>query len=387
MLIIKHFCNLVTKFYTMQKTLVFFFFGCVFAFVSCKQTPKKENVSPKTTSTTKYAKGFEIQQDGNNKKLIIKSPYPNATETFEYIFSTDETPNTIQIPIQKLVVTSTTHIPMLELLNEETSLVGFPHTKYVSSTKTRKLIDNGSIKEIGQEANLNTEVLLDLQPNIVVGFSMQKINKSLNFIEQNGIPVILNGDWLEETPLGRAEWIKVFGLLFNKDQQADSLFKTIEQDYLSAKELAKKATLKPTVLSGAIMQKNSWNLPAGKSFVAQFLKDANCNYLWKNTKGKGSLQVSFESVLDKAQNTDYWIAPGYFTSKKQMLQNNKNYQQFLAFKNNKIFTPNTKKGATGGTIYFELAPTCPNLVLRDLISIFHPNLLPNYKPVFFEKMK
>lgn len=387
MLIRKHFCNLVAKFYTMQKTLVFFFFGCVFAFVSCKQTPKKENVSPKTTSTTKYAKGFEIQQDGKNKKLIIKSPYPNATETFEYIFSTDETPNTIQIPVQKLVVTSTTHIPMLELLNEETSLVGFPHTKYVSSTKTRKLIDNGSIKEIGQEANLNTEVLLDLQPNLVIGFSMQKTNKSLNFIEQNGIPVILNGDWLEETPLGRAEWIKVFGLLFDKEQQADSIFKTIEKNYIAAKQLVNKNTSKPTVLSGAIMQKDIWSLPAGESFVAQYLKDANCNYLWKDTQGKGSLQLSFESVLEKGQNAEFWIAPGYFTTKEQMLQGNKNYQQFLAFKNNNIFTPSLKKGVTGGIIYYELAPSRPDLVLKDLISILHPNLLNDHKLVFFEEMK
>lgn len=371
----------------MQKTIFFFFFGCLLAFTSCKQTAKKEDVKPKTSNTIKYAKGFDIQKIGSDIKLIIKNPYPNATKTFEYILSSDKKPNTIQIPIKKLVVTSTTHIPMVELLNAENSLVGFPHTKYVSSEKTRKLIDNGHIKEIGQEANLNTEILLDLQPNIVVGFSMQKTNKSLNFIEKNGIPVLLNGDWLEETPLGRAEWIKFFGVLFNKEKEADSIFKSIENDYLTAKKVAQKATSNPTVLSGAIMQKDVWSLPAGESFVAQFLKDANCNYLWKESKGKGSLQLSFETVLDKAQNADFWIAPGYFSSKKQMLQSNRHYKQFTAFAKNKIYTPNLKKGKTGGAIYFELAPTRPDLVLKDLIKIVHPNLLLDYKPVFFEKME
>ncbi|TYP99190.1 iron complex transport system substrate-binding protein [Tenacibaculum adriaticum] len=370
-----------------MKNRLYFFFGCLFVLVSCKQTPKKEVVTTQTESLVKYAKGFDIQRIGNKTKLIVKNPYLDADETFEYLFSSDDEKGSIKTPVEKLVVTSTTHIPMLELLGGETSLVGFPHPKYVSSVKTRKLIDAGNIKEIGQEANLNTEVLLDLQPELVVAFSMQKTNKSLSLIEQNGIPVLLNGDWLEETPLGRAEWIKFFGVLFNKEQQADSIFKSIEKSYLEAKKIAQKATIKPTVLSGAIMSKDIWNLPAGGSFVAQFLKDANTNYLWKDTEGKGSLSLSFESVLDKAQNADFWIAPGYFNTKEEMHNNNQHYTQFAAFKNDHIYTPNLKKGATGGVVYFELAPTRPDLVLKDIIKITHPELLSNYELSFFEKMK
>lgn len=370
----------------MKNRFFLFLIGCFFTFISCKQNTKNQQVTFETSNKIKYAKGFDIQKLNNQTKLIIKNPYLNASETFEYVFSSKKEKNTIKTPIKKLVVTSTTHIPMLELLQVETSLVGFPHTRYISSEKTRKLIDKGNIKEIGQEANLNTEIVLDLQPDIVVGFSMQKTNKSLNFIEKNGIPVILNGDWLEETPLGRAEWIKFFGVLFNKEKRADSIFNVIEKNYISAKKIAQKAIEKPTVLSGAIMQKDIWSLPAGESFVAQFLNDANTNYLWKNTKGKGGLQLSFESVLDKGKNANFWIAPGYFNSKKQLLQSNKHYSQFLAFQHDKIYTPNLKKGSTGGTIYFELAPTRPDLVLKDLIKISHPNLLKNYTFTFFEKM-
>ncbi|MDY0779663.1 ABC transporter substrate-binding protein [Tenacibaculum sp. IB213877] len=369
----------------MKKSFIFFF-GCIFLLFSCKQH-KKEVKEQTTPSLVKYAKGFDIHQEGNTIHLTIKNPYLNANESFEYGFSTDKEKGKIQIPVKKLVATSTTHIPMLELLGGENTLVGFPHTRYVSSEKTRKLIDAGNIKEIGQEADLNTEVLLDLQPDIVVGFSMQKTNKSLNLIEQNGVPVVLNGDWLEETPLGRAEWIKVFGVLLNKQQEADSIFSVIEKNYLQAKDIAQQTTQKPTILSGAIMQKDVWNLPAGDSFVAQFLKDANTNYLWKDTEGKGSLSLSFESVLDKAQHADFWIAPGYFNTKEQLLQSNELYNKFEAFTNNQIYTPNLKKGTTGGVIYFELAPTRPDLVLKDIIKITHPELLPNYELSFFEKMK
>jgi iron complex transport system substrate-binding protein len=192
---------------------------------------------------------------------------------------------------------------------------------------------------------------------------------------------------LEETPLGRAEWIKFFGVLFDKEKQADSIFNVIENNYMVAKNIALESTIKPTILSGAIMSKDIWNLPAGESFVAQFLKDANLDYLWENSKGKGSLSLSFESVFDKGANADFWIAPGYFSSKEQLLQSNPLYTKFKSFNENNIYTPSNKKGKTGGIIYYELASTRPDLVLKDIIKITNPDLLPNYDFVFFEKMQ
>lgn len=365
-------------------------------FISCESKNKKgSDLKNKVSSVKiKYAKGFDFEQIDGVKKLVIKSPYPDAKEVFEFILESEDAQKTIdwklpsfKVPVEKIVVSSTTHIPMLELLGVENSLIGFQNTQYVSSEKTRKRIDAGLIKDLGKEFALNTEVLFDLEPDVVVGFAMTKTNKTYNLIEEMGIPVVLNGDWLEETPLGRAEWIKFFGLLYDKEEEADSIFSQIEKDYLSAIEMAKKADNQHTVLSGAIMRNDVWSLPAGQSFVAQFLEDANLNYLWKDTQGKGSLNLSFESVFEKGEKADFWIAPGYFSSKEQMLEGNKNYSDFKSFQNNKIYTPSTKTGATGGVIYYELAPTRPDLVLKDLIKITNPQLLPDHKLVFFELMK
>jgi len=362
--------------------------------ISCKKEVVKIDKKTTSKSTIKYAKGFDIIDENGIKKLIIKSAYQNSKDVFEYEIH-EKKSNTIidykneviEVPIREIVVTSTTHIPMVELLHEETAIVGFPFAKYVSSEKTRFLIDEGSIREIGKEDSLNTEILLDLQPELVVGYSVTSADKSLTTIKKAGINVIYNADWLEKTPLGRAEWIKFFGVLFDKEKQADSIFEGIESNYLEAKKIALKATKKPTILSGAIMSRDIWNLPAGDSFVAQFLKDANLEYLWKDSKGKGSLSLSFESVFEKGKNADFWIAPGYFSSKEQLLESNQIYAEFDAFKNDKIYTPTLKKGKTGGVIYYELAPTRPDLVLKDLIKITQPDLLPNYTLTFFEKMR
>lgn len=376
------------KIHTYAFTLVTFLL-----LISCKNESKFEVVSTKTITLIKYAQGFEIKEFKDYNELIINAPYKDSKQSLKYILTTEKTDvsqfsstdKIVQIPIKNIVVTSTTHIPMLELLGVEKSLIGFPNTKYVSSTATRKLIDSGKIKELGMDANLNTEVLIDLNPDVVVGFSVSGSNKSLTTVENTGIPVIYNGDWLEETPLGRVEWIRFFGILYGKEQKADSIFKRIENQYNNAKEIALKAENKPSVLSGA-MFKDVWNLPAGESFVAQFLNDANTNYLWKDSKGKGSLQLNYENVLDKAQNADLWLAPGYYTSKSQMLDVSEHYKQFDAFKNDELYTFATKKGEAGGVIYYELAPTRPDLVLKDIIKITHPELLKEYKLTFFEKM-
>jgi iron complex transport system substrate-binding protein len=368
--------------------LVFFLIS-----ISCKKEVLKVVEKTKSESSIKYAKGFDIINDNGVKKLIIKSAYQNSKKVFEYQIK-KKNPNTlidykndvIEIPIKRIVVTSTTHIPMLELLNEETAIVGFPYSKFVSSKKTRALIDNGKITEIGKETSLNTEILLDLHPELVVGYSVSSADKSLTTVKKAGIPVMYNGDWLEETPLGRAEWIKFFGVLFEKEKEADSIFNTIENNYLNAKNIALNTTKKPTTLSGAIINKDIWNLPAGESFVATFFKDANFDYLWKESKGKGSLSLSFESVFDKGQNAEFWISPGHFTSKEQLIKSNPLYAKFSSFKNNNLYTPTSLKGPTGGIIYYELAPTRPDLVLKDLIKIAQPELLKEYEFTFYRKL-
>lgn len=374
-----------------------FCFLITLIFFSCDKDATikhKSDIDLPKNSVVKYAKGFDIKKFSRYKKLTIKNPSNKENQHSEYLLisesdhdDTNFKASTIQLPINKIVVSSTTHIPMLELLGVEDCLVGFQGTDYISSKKTRRRIEQGFVKELGTESSMNTEVLFDLEPDVMIGFSMNKTNKTYNFIESNGIPVIINGDWLEETPLGRAEWIKFFGVLFDKEKKADSIFKVIESNYYLAKRIAKKSKRTPTILSGSIMQNNIWSLPAGDSFVAKFLEDANTNYLWKESQGKGSLQLNFESVFDKAQHANFWIAPGYFSTKKELLDSNIHYEKFSAFKENKIYTVSSRKGKTGGIIYYELALTRPDLVLKDIIKITQPDVLPDYELQFFDLMK
>jgi iron complex transport system substrate-binding protein len=364
-------------------------------FFGCKQN---NTISGDTMAFSKnsiqYAKGLKIYKHLGFSIVKITNPWPEAKEGFTYILqekngivpdSLKQFP-TISIPIQSIVVTSTTHIPALELLGVENTLVGFPDTAYISSVKTRKLIDAGKVREVGVNENLNTEVLMDLKPDVIIGFGLNNSNPTLDNLQKSGLKVMLNGDWTEQSPLGKAEWIKFFGALYGLDSKANTLFSKIEKEYNSTLALAKKATTKPTVLSGAMYQK-IWYIPQGESWVSLFLKDARSNYLWSNTKGIGSLTLPFEVILEKAKDADFWIAPGDYSSLKQMSESNPHYSQFDSFKNKKVYSYAVNKGEKGGILYFEWSPTRPDWVLKDLIKIFHPELLPHHKLFFFTKLE
>lgn len=357
-----------------------------FSFTSCNTEPRK-NIEIRSASTIKHAKGFDIVKVGNQTNLIIKTPYPGAEKetTYKIVSKKSSDKNTIKTPLNSIVVTSTTHIPVLELLNVENKLVGFPNTNFVSSPKTRKLIAQNLVKELGHTEHINTEALLDLNPELVIGFSLNSNNKMYATIKKMGIPVVLSGAWLEETPLGRAEWIKMFGVLFNKEKQADSIFNKIESDYLKAKEIAKNVKYKPTIVCGGLY-KDVWYLPAGNSFEATFLNHANTNYLWKNTEGKGSLSLNVESVFEKGKDADIWLSPGFYKSLNDLEKDNLISSKMNAYATKKVYSYSNTLGESGGIWYFELAPTRPDLVLKDLIKIAHPKLLPNYNFTFYKNL-
>ena len=354
-------------------------------FCACKNDTEKTVLTNSTDSIElKYAKGFSISQLGPHKVLEITRPWPNANSISSYLILADgidiksaEALNfsgEILNQIKNIVVTSTTHIPPLELLGVEESLIGFPEIEYISSQKTRSRINTGKVRDLGKNESINTEVLLELDPDVVIGFGVDGVNKTFETIKNTGIPVIYNGDWVEDNALAKAEWIKFFGVLYHKEQQADSIFNEIEMNYLSAQKIAKNATKKPTILSGAL-HKEVWYLPYGDSPEGQILKDANVNYLWQDTHGNGSLSLSFETVFNMARDADIWISPSYYSSYKQLREANDLYTNFEAFKNKSIYSFVNTTGETGGVLYYELGSSRPDLILKDLIKIAHPELL------------
>ncbi|WP_394757949.1 ABC transporter substrate-binding protein [Flavobacterium sp.] len=370
------------------------FFVLILMLIGCKKNEENRTKTAEIVGNfVTYSKSLAIFKHEGYSVVKVSNPWPNANKSFTYILKEKngiipdslQKYTTITVPLQSIVVTSTTNIPFLEMLGVEKSLVGFPHTDYVSSEKTRKLIDAGLIKNVGQNEKLNMERLIDLAPNLIVAFGVDNNNPMIDNLQKSGLKVLIQADWMEQSPLGKAEWIKLFGALFGKEKEAKTIFDNIVKDYNTALLSVQNSKAETSVLYGSMYQ-DQWFVAKGNSWVAQFMKDAKSNYLWKDLEGTGSLGLSFENILDKAKNAGCWIAAGHYESLAELGKSNPHYSQFDAFKNKNVYTFESKVGARGGTIYYELAPSRPDLVLKDYIKIFHPELLPDYTLTFAQKL-
>ena len=351
-------------------------FGIIILTGACSGS-KKEKPAVTNTDEVKYAKGFHFETEGDQKYLVVDEPWPNATQTIKYLLN--QTP-------QRIICTSTSHLPFFELLGAEGLVVGFPNLDYISSEVFIERASQGHLTDLGPDGNMNMELLLGINPDAVVAFDMGGESKTLGKIQEAGIPVYYNSDFLEQSPLGRAEWIKFFGALLNTEKKADSIFNEIEKEYQRIKELASRQENKPTILSGVVYG-DTWFLPGGNNWAATFFNNAGGEYVWDADTTSGWLELSFEAVYEKANDADFWIGTSTLGTLDEMKGQDDRYTSFRSFEVAEVYNYNKKTGSNGGYDFFESGYSRPDIVLSDLIKILHPELLPEYETVYFQKLK
>lgn len=370
--------------------LVCLLYGCQ------KQSEQRNAIKDNASSLhLDYASGFSVVYRDDGTKLVeVLYPFQGATSGYKYLLvpKGKEVPDhgedvrVISIPLSSIVCTSTTHIPLLDYLGETDKLVGFPSSDYISSSVARKRIDAGHVQELGIDKGLNLERIALLKPDMVMGYLMSSDYGQFKKIEEMNVPVVLNAEYLEEHPLGRAEWIKFMAAFFNKEQEADSVFQEVKTSYLTVKADADRTTDRPTVLSG-IVYGDAWFLPGGQNYAAQLLKDSGCDYLWADDTSNGFLELSFESVYEKAHAADLWIGVGSFENLQEIRAADHRYARFNAFSNQAVYTSNKRRGAKGGSEFLELGYLRPDIILKDLVRIAHPKLLPDHELYFHRKLE
>ena len=366
--------------------------------ISCtaEKSPRSTTIDSTDSAsvTLSYATGFSITKHNEFTEVEVKQPFNGATKGFRYylIKEGQEIPEkirnekVIRTPVKSIVCTSTTHIPLLDYINETEKLIGFPTTDYISSEKARALVDAGKVKDLGIDKGLNLELLVSIRPQLVMGYTMSADYGQFAKIEELGVPVVINSEYLEKHPLGRAEWIKFVAAFFDKDSLANAVFQSIEKSYLETTTLVSNVQKKPTVLSG-IIYGDAWFLPGGKNYAARILDDAGCDYLWKTDSTNGYLELSFESVYDRAKLADLWIGVGPYTSLTEIAAGDHRYAKFRPFASKNVYNYDARKGAKGGNEFLELGYLRPDLILKDLVKIAHPEVMPDHQLYFHRKLE
>ncbi len=347
-------------------------------------------------ASIEYAQGFTVSYHKNYKLVTINRPFQSAETPLRYILVQCGTPvpkdikpyQIITVPVRSLVVFSTTHIPHIEKLNVLNKLVGVADLSLVYSSAVRDRFAQNKIKEFAKGGRLNTEAIIRLNPDLITTFAMGNAEAdSYPKLQELGLKVVLNAEYLENSPLGRAEWLKFTALFFNQEKLAEQEFKTIADRYAKIAKLAQKVAQKPTVLTGLNYQ-GTWYVAGGQSYSAQFLKDAGANYLWRDDQTTGSIPLSFEAVFAKGSNADFWLPnASMWLSLADITKSDPRYAEFTAFRKRQVFNNTRRRHTDGANDFWESGVINPDLILADLVKVFHPELLPDHKLYYFERLE
>ncbi len=374
----------------MSKLIIILSFFLFWA--SCKNNPEP-TVSQKYSVDISYAKGFSIDELAGESYLVTLNDQWRGEQTpYQYLLYKNEKPTgydnvvKIKIPINKIACMSLTHIALIETIGMENTIVAASGVDYSHSKKVRELYENNQISEIGSQQALNYELLVDKSPDVVMAYGIDE--QSLTYIDKlkkMGLVPILNAEYMEVHPLGKAEWIKYVAVFYDKLDEAESIFSSIEKEYNLLLSYTDTINNKPTVFVGMPWNGN-WYVAGGKSFQARLFKDAGANYLWADNEEKSSIIKSKEMVLDEAFEADFWLNQNSYESIDAIIDYDEKLKNIKAVKVSNVYNNSALLKQNGGNDYWESATVQPHIVLKDLIEIFHPQLL-EHKLYYYKKLK
>lgn len=342
----------------------------------------------------RHATGFRfIQQDGL-EIIRVANPWRAGETLFDYVLipegmsppaSLSDKQIPVQLPLKSPMLISTSHAGLFLALNSGDLMTGFSNPDFLYSESLRKRASDGSLARIGPPESLNMELILQEECDLLMMSATETLPQMFDRLRQVNIPVFLNADWMERTPLGRAEWLRVVGRLVGKQQEADSVFHEIEQAYLNLRERISQVEERPSVFVGN-NYRGTWYMPGGKSYVAKLLADAGASYVFSTDSSSGSLPLSFETVLETQLDTDFWLQPGIHRSVKSLLSEDERYENLGSLKKGQVYNSTARTNAGGSSDYWESGLINPHLLLQDLAKILHPQLLPDYQLTYYERL-
>lgn len=391
--------QLFVPYYFKTTSILFFLFFLLFSCIQPEDSTNSEGNSY-TEFGKKYknqkARGFTIQKSENYTVLDVFNPWQGAEElNFRYILAKDkrqvpdpllQNSTFITLPINRIVCTSTTHIAFLESLDKENTIVGISGSDLINNEKIRQGIRSGEIRDIGYGRELNYETLISLKPDLIMLYGVEsEMTGFIQKMDELNISVVMNGEYLEEEPLGKYEWIKFMASFFRMEDTAEILFDSVASEYMKLQEKVSTLNYNPLVMTG-LPWKDVWYISPGNTSMANYIEHAGATYLWNDLKSQRAIPMDLEAVYNKSANAEYWINPGAANKLSYILNIDSRFQNFQPFQKGKIFNNNARLNESGGNDYWESGIVHPDIVLKDLIRIFHPEILPDHELVYYKEI-
>jgi iron complex transport system substrate-binding protein len=369
----------------------------LFTFSGCGKSTKNGTYNPRSSlNEIVSAERFSIEKKNGWTEVKIINPWQgamNVNQIYYLVKRGSELPGGLDsaaiifVPLQKIICMSTTHIAMISALGEEKSIVGMSGTSFIYSPDLIKNVNKGLVMDVGYEANLNKELILKISPDLIMIYGIGSESAGyVGKLKELGTKVIINADYLETDPLGRAEWIKLFGALYCKEKLADSLFKSEVVEYTKLKLFVNQNSRnRPKVLLG-LPYKDTWYISPGNSFINKIISDAGGDYLWKDTESPVSMPYGIENVYLRGMKADFWLNIGSINSRVEISAVDQRLDDLPSFKSDNLYNNNKRITVSGGNDYWETGSLYPHLILKDIATILHPDLFSDRELTYYRKI-
>ena len=330
------------------------------------------------TVAFKYATQISVVKYDGYTVATLKNPWKEGMVLHRYVLvpADKDIPQhipsgtVVRTPLSKAVMFTTVHCAMLMEFGKQDCISGVADLKYIKIPWIQQQVAKGSITDVGDGMSPVIEKIIDERPDALF-LSPFENSGGYGKLEEIDIPIIECADYMESSPLARAEWLRFYGMLFGCEQRADSLFQAVDKSYHELKALAAKAKSKPSVLLDKVTG-SVWYVPGGNSTIGQMIKDANANYPWADDEHSGSISLPFETVLERAADADVWVfrySSNHDITYNELTSEHHGYSQFSAFKNEQAYGCDVER-----SLFYEESPFHPERLLNDFIQIFHPEI-------------
>ena len=344
--------------------------------------------------TIDYAKNFTLEYKDGYELLTVTTPWEGAAEPFQYALVPEGTEVSddlgdalvVHTPIKSFVSLSTTFLPFLEQIDELSSLVAVDTADYTYNPTIPAWVESGMVQTVGSGSMVDVEKLVELEPDVIMANAFGSEWDTHPALEAAGLPVIINADYLEQNPLGRAEWGKFIAAFYDKEAEIDEIFDAMVERYDVAKALTQDLTEKKTVLVNTPYE-GSWSMPGVDSYATIFLTDAGAEYLFNDIPGYYSQTLDFETVFERAKEANVWINVGMATDLASLAAMDERLADFDAYQSGEVYNNNARSTAMGGSDYFESGVANPDVILLDMIKILYPELVPDHTFFYYQQLQ
>lgn len=341
---------------------------------------------------------FTVEYFNNYKLVSVADAFDGASD-FHYVLVQCGTPapspadfaegaQFIEAPTGDLITLSTTQLPALSQLGLLDRLAGVDSGFYISTPEVLAMIADGQVAEVGFGNQVNIELVLELEPQLVMSYGFNPASDAHPLLLEAGIFTALDASWRELSPLGRAEWLKFTALFYNEEERANEIYADIVAQYQAVKDSAALAEDRPTVLINSFLgYADAWYIPGEDTYVGQLIRDAGGDLLLAQAGSASSQGLGFEAVYEGGLDADIWLVETFGVySGADLLALDSRFGDFAAFQSGDLWNNNRDENANGGNNYYEWGVTNPHLVLADLLAIFHPKLKPNHEFAFYQQL-